>query len=114
MKAKYIYLGKVSPETIEDCGSDGYFDFAGEKWEFQLEVNLEESFLRLTDSVGRMVPIDANQYADFVSAMNMVIDVQESYNSLQDSIDDLDNETINFGLEDNEFYVNAKDLTNGN
>ena len=69
-----ILAGKLSTQDaymIDDA--TGYFsDPTGNLYAFQFEVVTEDEtdgFIRLTDSVGRMVPIDFSELGDVVEMM---------------------------------------------
>jgi hypothetical protein len=82
MTVKNIYLGLVSDQMLQDAGSEGFFLFADSYWCFKLEVSLEDGFLRMFDSVGRMVPIDKDQYLELASALDAVSVEQQTYDTL--------------------------------
>lgn len=80
---KHFYFGAISPDELNEYGPD-YTPFVveGVACDFQLRVDLQDGYAQLTDSIGRMVPIDKQHYAELVSALTIAQD-------LQDDMDDM-------------------------
>lgn len=77
-----LVFGKATEDTIEACGEEGFFKGCnGNLYNFQIEVNEEEEgegFIRITDGIGRMIPVDFRD----LQGMTSVLRTLESY--LQD------------------------------
>jgi len=89
MNTKYIYFGPASADDIMISGTEGYFELDGTYYSFQLEVNLDDGFCRLQDSVGRMVPLDKEHYRDLVAAFDMVITTTEELSDIDEALETL-------------------------
>ena len=59
----YILAGLVNPEDRDDV--TGCFQSEeGRFYDYKFEIHENEKFLRLHDTVGRMIPIDFNELRD--------------------------------------------------
>ena len=79
---KYVYFSPVNPEDVEP----GLFEVEGQDqvFDFKLEINPEDGFVRLYDSIGRMVPLDHTQIEGLVTALSIaseffIAEVNEVY-----------------------------------
>jgi len=80
---KHYYFGPISPQDHADMGGES-FEFAGSYWSFKMEVCLSEGFVRLYDTVGRMIPIDQEHYEDLIATMETAADLQKDFAKAQD------------------------------
>ena len=69
MTTKTIYFGKLSAQDLDNCGTDGFFPFEGNYFAFKIEGDTEDGECRLTDSVGRMVPVNLAAMSELGYAM---------------------------------------------
>lgn len=69
MTTKTIYFGKLSAQDLDNCGTDGFFPFEGGYFAFKIEGNADDGECRLTDSVGRMVPVNLAAMSELGYAM---------------------------------------------
>jgi hypothetical protein len=84
---KHYYFGPISPQDHADMGGES-FEFAGSYWSFKVEVGLEDGFVRLYDTVGRMVPIDQEHYNDLIATFSAVSALQEDFLEAKDAVKD--------------------------
>jgi hypothetical protein len=69
---KQIFFGAYTQAELDDMGIDNVYEHNGSFYEYRLDVHLEDGFCRLTDSIGRMVPIDHVHYREFVKAIEII------------------------------------------
>lgn len=74
---KQLVFGKASPEMVEKCGGqDNFFGGSdGNDYNFMLDVEFEgngDGHLRITDSIGRMVPVDFNDLDSMIRVLQTV------------------------------------------
>lgn len=109
MTTKTIYFGAYSPEDLQEMDIDT-FEHNGTNYEFQLEVHLEDGFIRITDTIGRMIPLDMTHYQDLAKAMEMVMSLQrlQDYRNKIDEVlnDGRDAVGLEFDSEVDEFVIN--------
>ena len=91
MTTKTIYFGAYSADDLDEMDIDA-FEHNGTFYEFKLEMYLEDGFVRVSDTIGRMIPMDMTHYQDFAKAMEMVMSLQR----LQDYRNQVD-EVLNDG-----------------
>jgi hypothetical protein len=89
-----IYFGQYSQDELDSFGisfEDSPHTHAGEVFEFRVDVYPEDGFLRIQDSLHRMVPIDKTHYRDLIQVMARAIsltELQELNNAIQKAIND--------------------------
>ncbi len=83
---KHFYFGLI-PQDMQDDGFTG-FEFGGKVWEFQIELDLKNGYMRIKDAVGRMIPVDKDAYMNMQDALAVACSVQEKYDQFQNDIDE--------------------------
>ena len=83
---KQIFFGAYTQDELDEMGIDDVFEHNGSFYEYRLDVYLEDGFIRLTDSIGRMVPVDMTHYQEFAKALQLVVSLQ----NMQDMKETLD------------------------
>lgn len=109
MTTKTIYFGMYSPADLDEMGIEG-FKHNGNEYEYRMDIYLEDGFMRITDSINRMIPIDMTHYADLAVALDMASSLQELTNHRNKLDEVLANGRTTVGLEFDsemdEFIVN--------
>ena len=80
---KQIFFGAYTQAELDDMGISDVYEHNGSFYEYRLDVYLEDGFCRLTDSIGRMVPIDSTHYKELVKALEVVNALQNLQNHKQ-------------------------------
>lgn len=110
MTTKTIYFGAYSATDLEDMGIESALVHNGTSYEFRLDMYLEDGFIRITDSIGRMIPLDVTHYQELAKAMEMVTSLQrlQDYRNQVDEVLNDGRTTIGlqFDAEMDEFIVN--------
>lgn len=87
MNAKNFFISKIPQDQIME-GFEG-FEFAGNEYDFKLEVQVVDGFVRLYDSLERMVPIDISQLEEVIVSLQMAYDLMNKYQQYTNAIAEL-------------------------
>ena len=94
---KYYYFGYTSPEDHETMGATS-FEFGGSYWQFKVEVMPEDGFIRIYDAVGRMIPVDKDQFIDLSATLGAVIAIQEDFDEAKQAMSDIMDGAVDAGI----------------
>ena len=68
-----ILICKTPQDQIEMFGEEGMFKSAsGELYSYEVELVKEEDMVRITDNLGRMVPVDISELDDLVEVLERI------------------------------------------
>lgn len=87
--AKNFYFGSMTNEEALETG--GAFYFGGGFWHFHVESHLDEGFVRITDTLGRMIPVDKTHFLEMELALATAFDEQEAYDEIVEELLHLEN-----------------------
>lgn len=96
-----IYFGAYTDEDLDNMGIDkdtAPHVFADTVFEFRADIYPQDMFMRLEDSLGRMVPIDMSHYKDLITVLTRAInltELQELSYKLQKELDDSPTAIVN-------------------
>jgi hypothetical protein len=88
-----IYFSKFeeSINELEDTGIT-YFPYNGDAYQFIAEIDPYDDFVRIHDTLGRMLPIDKTSYRDMIEVMTMALGVSsmlEAHNRTGDFLSEM-------------------------
>lgn len=69
---EHIYFGPVSEDVANEFET---FEINGVNYDFHMEINVEDGFVRFSDSIGRMVPIDITELDSAIAALQLAKDI---------------------------------------
>lgn len=69
---QHIYFAPVSEDVAYEFET---FEVAGADYDFHMEVNVEDQFVRISDAIGRMVPVDNTQLDSMIAALQLAKDI---------------------------------------
>lgn len=68
-----ILICKTPQDQIEMFGEEGMFKSAsGELYSYEVELVKDEDMVRITDALGRMIPIDVSELDDLVEVLERI------------------------------------------
>lgn len=74
---QHIYFAPVSEDVASEFDT---FEIEGTHYDFYIEVSPEDGFLRLSDAIGRMVPIDVTELDSAIAALQLAKELLEAKN----------------------------------
>lgn len=78
-------IGKVSQDQLETMDTDDLFQMGEEYFFYTLEFQ-EDEMVRITDSVGRTMPIDIGEVAEFAEIFRRITQFQEGKEMYQQKL----------------------------
>lgn len=72
---QHIYFGPVSEDVADEFET---FEVNGVNYDFHMEVNVEDGFVRISDAIGRMVPVDITEIESMLGALRLAKDLMEA------------------------------------
>lgn len=79
---QHIYFGPVSEDVADEFETFEVefetFEVGGVNYDFHMEVNVEDQFVRISDAIGRMIPVDITQIESMLGALRLAKDLMEA------------------------------------
>lgn len=72
---KLIYFAPVLDDQADEF--DSFEPKEGNKFDMLIEVHVEDQFMRIKDSIGRMLPVDVEQIESMISALYLAKELME-------------------------------------
>lgn len=76
-------IAPATPSFIDTCGSEGLFtDVKGRKFLYEIDYE-ENEMIRISDSVGRMVPLDIDEVTALAEVLCRIVRYQDTKEAMQ-------------------------------
>jgi len=72
---KLIYFAPVLDDPADEF--DSFEPKEGDKFDMLMEVHVEDKFIRIKDSIGRMLPVDVEQIESMIAALDLAKEIIE-------------------------------------
>lgn len=77
---KHIYFGPVDDDAASefDTFQVQETEYHTGNYDFHMGVNVEDQFVRITDAIGRMIPVDLTQINSMIGALILAKDLMSA------------------------------------
>lgn len=82
---QHIYFAPVSEDVANEFDT---FELEGTHYDFYIEVNPQDEFIRLYDAIGRMVPIDSTELDSAIAALQLAKELLDAKNVTVFTVDE--------------------------